>query len=51
MEKYRCHKCGSDNILVRAWIDPKQDIIDSWDEDTCYCKECQEVTTYDITNN
>ena len=48
MEKYICHKCGSDNILIRAWIDPKDNTIESWDETDCYCHECGEITEYDI---
>lgn len=49
MEKYVCSKCGSDNILVKAWIDPKTGIIEDW-HDECYCHHCEEVTIYKIIN-
>ena len=47
MEKYRCSKCGSDNILIKAWIDPKTETIIDW-HDECYCYKCDDVTIYDI---
>ena len=51
MEKYKCAKCGSEDILIRAWIDPKTKTIEDWDRDECYCHDCEDITFYDIENS
>lgn len=48
---YRCKKCGSTNIQVRAWVGANDNAIHDWcDEDglsnQCWCENCQEITTW-----
>lgn len=54
MEKYVCKECGSENIQVKAWIDPRTNEIIDWvdgGENECWCEDCQEIREYEIIND
>lgn len=41
--KYRCAHCGSDNIAVKAWVDPNTGHVDVVETDVI-CRECNDYT-------
>ena len=42
MKKLVCAKCDSDNIEMRAWVNPNTDkICDMIDYGECYCNNCR----------
>ena len=54
---YRCSKCGSTDIQVRAWIRANDNAVHEWCDDTyngvfeCWCEDCQEMTEVEFKEN
>jgi len=45
---YRCGKCKSTNIQVKAWISANTNQIHDWVEDNrCWCENCSQITKYE----
>lgn len=44
-----CSECGSDNLMIMAWIDPNtNEIIADVDECNAWCDACQKEVRMDI---
>lgn len=47
---YRCKKCKSTNIQVKAWISANTNEIHDWVDDgtsECWCENCQNLSKYE----
>ena len=47
---YRCEKCKSTNIQVKAWIGANTNRIYEWLEcahSECWCEDCQKLSNYE----
>lgn len=46
---YVCSNCGSEDIRLKAWVDPNNDnkYIDDADDGECWCDNCEEYTDID----
>lgn len=48
--KFVCKLCGSDQITVKAWIDPNTNQVFEFCDDNgcheCHCSKCQDITEW-----
>jgi len=48
---YKCSKCGSTNIQIRAWVGANDNTVHEWCDDDglngqCWCEKCQKITSW-----